>query len=361
MMGCCQRRWSVVVILLITFLRWNGGSALSAPKFKDQRINLPNGISAQVVSGVPSPSTNNSNDNQQTQLPILVFLHGSFHSSWCWEEKFFPYFVSLGYPVVAFSWRGTSGTPAGEGVKKVKAAEHCQDLQGFLDQLPAIVGPTYTTGALKPILISHSFGGIVVMKYLETCGKKPIDLFEGLIHMCSVPPSGNGKLTLRYLKRSLRDSWKITAGFAMKKCIDDAKLTRELFFGGPPRVLADGTVDDLGVSDADIHLYQQRFARDTVATIDLLDLGKQLPSFKTDKEGKAPFVSNLPPCLVIGANDDFIVDEVANMETANYFGLDRPVFVDSPHDVMLGRTWKNSADTIHEWIQESIKAGKRRS
>jgi len=37
-------------------------------------------------------------------------------------------------------------------------------------------------------------------------------------------------------------------------------------------------------------------------------------------------------------------------ETARYMGLDEPLIVDSPHDVMLGRTWKNGADAILEFV-----------
>jgi pimeloyl-ACP methyl ester carboxylesterase len=323
-------------------------SSTTQSTVKEQEIDLKNGISAQVLSSFPTKTTK--------QQPPLVFLHGSMHGSWCWAEKFFPHFTSLGYPVVALSWRGTGGTFAGEGVKKVKAAEHCQDLQGFLNELPTILGPKYAKK--KPVLISHSFGGICVMKFLENCGKKPLDQFSGIISICSVPPSGNGRMTMRFLRRSLSDSWKITAGFAMKKCIQDASLCRELFFGGEPKVLEDGSVDDFGVSDEDIQRYQGYFARDTTATIDLMDLAKSLPSKKTDKKGRAPFVNDLPPCLVMAGTDDFVVDPEANLETAKYYGLEEPVFVDSPHDVMLGRKWQNAADTIHNWVQENVRSNK---
>eukprot|EP00579_Thalassiosira_antarctica_P026748 CAMPEP_0202022360 /NCGR_PEP_ID=MMETSP0905-20130828/49329_1 /ASSEMBLY_ACC=CAM_ASM_000554 /TAXON_ID=420261 /ORGANISM="Thalassiosira antarctica, Strain CCMP982" /LENGTH=64 /DNA_ID=CAMNT_0048584473 /DNA_START=51 /DNA_END=242 /DNA_ORIENTATION=+ len=39
----------------------------------------------------------------------------------------------------------------------------------------------------------------------------------GVALLCSVPPSGNGPMTLRFLLRSVRDSWKIIAGFVLKK------------------------------------------------------------------------------------------------------------------------------------------------
>lgn len=75
---------------------------------------------------------------------------------------------------------------------------------------------------------------------------------------------------------------------------------------------------------------------------------------KADKQsGEAPFVDRLPSkSLVIAANDDFIVDEEGSRESARYLGLESgPVFVDSPHDVMLGTQWMNGADAILEWVQ----------
>lgn len=323
------------------------GGSQGTHKFelKEQKIELANGVSMQVLSSLPLKNSKN---------PPLVFLHGSFHAAWCWTEKFFPYFVSLGYPVVAFSWRGTSGTSAGEGVKKVKESEHCEDLNGFLDKLPTILGDRFYS---KPVLLSHSFGGIVLMKYFEEAEKKPSDICSGIITMCSVPPSGNGKMTMRFLRRSLVDSWKITAGFALKKSITDSGLCRQLFFGGAPRVKDDGTVDDNGVSDEDIQRYQDYFARDTIATIDLLDLAKKLPSKTVDERGRAPFVPDLPPTLVIGAKNDFIVDLEGNQETSNFYGLDRPVLVDSPHDVMLGAKWQSCANEIHKWVQDNVVDG----
>merc|ERR1712014_439341 len=115
------------------------------------------------------------------------------------------------------------------------------------------------------------------MKYLELYPEERATL-SGVITMCSVPPSGNGPMTMRFLRRSLMQSWKITAGFAMKRCLSSESLCRELFFGGEKRVLEDGIIDDHGVSDEDVKRYQTYFVRDTVATLDVRDLLKKLPS-----------------------------------------------------------------------------------
>lgn len=309
------------------------------PNVEETQVHLDTGIDAQVFIGRPPSSKQSS-----SSLPPLVFLHGSFHAAWCWTEQFFPYFIEKGYTIVALSLRGTGGTFAGEGVKKVKINEHASDLESFLDQIPNLIGKGSSTKQQKPVLISHSFGGLAVMKYLENNEQHAFNL-AGIIIMCSVPPSGNGPMTLRFLKRSLVDSWKITAGFAMKRCIQKDDLCRDLFFGG--------TDNDNGVSDDDIARYQSYFARDTEAVIDIKDLLKNLPS-KNAVDGKAPYVDKFPPCLVIGAERDFIVDREGVQETAEYFGLSEPTFVDSPHDVMLGRNWKKTASVIDDWVQSAV-------
>ncbi|CAB9517426.1 Alpha beta hydrolase [Seminavis robusta] len=311
----------------------------------EDQENLSSGVSMKVLWSDSSKATN----KKGPQLPPLIFLHGSFHGAWCWSERFFPYFANLGYPVAALNWRGTGGTFAGEGVKKVKMEEHVQDLKAFLEEF---VPSKLQSTELKPILISHSFGGLSIMKYLEKYPEKLQDI-GGAVIMCSVPPSGNGRMTMRFLRRSLRASWKITAGLAMKKVITDPALCRELFFGG-----ADN--DDSGVSDDDVIRYMGYFHRDSEATIDLMDLAKKLPSSQIDDAGKALFLSSPetsnghPPFLVVGATEDFIVDQEGVDETAKYFGLDSPVMVDSPHDVMLGKKYQNAADVIHQFVQEKV-------
>ena len=309
-----------------------------------------------------------------------------------------PYFASRGYSCYALSLRGTGGTFAGQGVKKVKMNQHVQDITDAIAYVQkeeecksqrrmnrdeefgtcngggSIKDDMLFLETCKPVLIAHSFGGLAVMKYLEKNllvlpskdsdsrqsqspsfpNKELLVNVSGVVSMCSVPPSGNGKMTMRYLKRSLRDSWKITAGLAMKKCIRDRNLCRELFFGD----------DHDGITDEDLRRFQTYFERDTVATIDLMDLAKQLPSFQTDESGKAVFLSELEnkadgdtcnlvsiPSLVIGATDDFIVDKEGVDELARYYGVNA-VMVESAHDVMLGSRWENGARVILDFLEQ---------
>jgi len=325
-----------------------------------KQINLSTGINAEIMicktqkslleNKSPLSSLQEmifSSSSSSKSKPPLIFIHGSFHASWCWSEKFFPYFAQLGYPCYAISLRGTGGTFAGDNVKRVNIMDHVNDFGSFLEY----VYKEEEEDSQPPVIFAHSFGGLCIMKYLEKyllqdsddnirqLSKLPIPL-KGVCLMCSVPPSGNGKMTLRFLKRSLKQSWKITSGLALRNVISDEELCRYLFFDG----------NDSDISDEDIRRYQGYFKRDTVATINLGDLAKRLPSVNTDLNGKALFADNIPPTLVVGAYDDCIVDEEGVIETAKYFGVE-PTFVESPHDVMLGRRWDNTAKLISQWLE----------
>jgi hypothetical protein len=47
----------------------------------------------------------------------LLFVHGSWHAAWCWDEHFLPYFADCGYEAHAVSLRGHGGS---EGPKSLK-------------------------------------------------------------------------------------------------------------------------------------------------------------------------------------------------------------------------------------------------
>ena len=378
---------------------------------KTKQIDLSTGISAEIMVCKPpddkSPLSSLQMVFSSKPKPPLVFIHGSFHASWCWAEKFFPYFANLGYPCYALSLRGTGGTFAGEEVNRVNIMDHVRDIVSFLEYVDNGSKTEEVNNKVPPpVLLAHSFGGLAIMKYLEKylyidpqISDRQVPSFlsdkvddssnvndyestsisvydsendklilqsqtglpfplSGVCLMCSVPPSGNGKMTMRFLRRSLKDSWKITAGLALKKCIIDEDLCRDLFFGGKAITNEEGEiVQDWGVSDDDIRRYQGYFERDTVATINLKDLSSKLPNRNIDKEGRALFGDAVPPALVLGASDDFIVDDVGVTETAKYFGVD-PTIVDSPHDVMLGSKWENAATEISQWLEKLTKEEK---
>ena len=47
-----------------------------------------------------------------SEYPPLLFVHGSCHAAWCWDEHFLPYFADHGFDSYALSLRGHGGSAA---------------------------------------------------------------------------------------------------------------------------------------------------------------------------------------------------------------------------------------------------------
>jgi pimeloyl-ACP methyl ester carboxylesterase len=271
-------------------------------------VSATDGLKIHVlISGQSTPS---GAAKKPTLKPPLLFIHGSFHSADCFGDNFLPYFEEKGWDVAACSLRGTgpTGMLQGDQSKSIPIDRHVDDVKRVLGSFNA-----------PPIIVAHSFGGLVTMKLLEDATVR--ENVHGVVTMCSVPPTGNGPMTGRFVQRG--DYWKalqITRGFVLKEVRKNAKLCRELFF-------------DERVSDADIAMYMQRFAADSEIGNDLGSLRGNLPSDVSmckNNSGLASYlkggdkygddIETTPSLrrLVVGAAGDYIVDREGVCETGRY-------------------------------------------
>ena len=208
-------------------------------------------------------------------------------------------FAAAGIECHAVSLRGTSGSPVDQ--QSVQITEHVADLQAF-------VGEVFE-GATPPVLVGHSFGGASCLKYLEVGGAA-----SGAVLLCSVPPSGNGPMVGRFLRRSLRQAWLITKGFAMKSAATDATVCRDLFF-------------DEGTSLAEVERYLPLLEADAQVGLDVGHFTRNLPSKEADFDGVAFWVEGSGvPSLVLGALRDGVVDQEGVEETAKFLQADAEFF-----------------------------------
>lgn len=84
-----------------------------------QTVKLSSGTSAEIITCRPKSQSSNflesiffgADRNKSNKKPVLAFLHGSFHASWCWAEHYMPFFAERGYECVSLSLQGTGGTP----------------------------------------------------------------------------------------------------------------------------------------------------------------------------------------------------------------------------------------------------------
>jgi pimeloyl-ACP methyl ester carboxylesterase len=90
--------------------------------------------------------------------PTMLFVHGAWHSSWCWKEKFFAAFD--GYSLIAPSLRGHGASAGRERLKDWRLRDYVEDVASVAADLRASSG-------VDPIVVGHSMGAFVVLKYLE--------------------------------------------------------------------------------------------------------------------------------------------------------------------------------------------------
>lgn len=258
----------------------------------------------------------------------LVFVHGSYHAAWCFDERFVEYFNDRGRITACVSLRAHGASQRPKDPKATVAGSlerHAEDIAEILERDETL------RGCERPaVLFGHSFGGLVAQRCLAD-GRAHV---SGLGLLASVPPSGNSEMVKRFLKRDLWASLKITYAFITKAFGRDPALCRECFFS-----------PDLSDADA------KRFASliDASSTLRMLDLKALNASLPVPKP--QPGTPNASaPVLVLGGDSDFVVDREGLDETAKFYDTDAVVLRRVAHDVMLDVRWRDAADAIHDWL-----------
>ncbi|XP_058009326.1 uncharacterized protein LOC110661119 isoform X2 [Hevea brasiliensis] len=307
---------------------------------------LPSGLNMEVIEQKGIGGNSNTNpDNGSIENPPLVFIHGSYHAAWCWAEHWLPFFSNCGYDCYALSLlgQGESDGPAGSFAGSLET--HAGDIADFIQKKLK----------LPPVLLGHSFGGLIIQYFIANIRNKQLidiehifwssptklELLEmkklcpypdlaGAVLVCCVPPSGNSGLVWRYLFSKPITALKVTRSLAAKAFQTDLSLCKETFFTS--------TMED--------HLvmrYQELMRESSrMPLFDLRKLNASLPVPSVPKSSME--------VLVVGASDDFIVDAEGLDETGRFYGVS-PICVEGvAHDMMLDCSWEKGAKVILSWL-----------
>lgn len=264
-------------------------------------------------------------------VPAVLFLHGSGRSCWVWREHWMPFVAKRGYHSFAPSLRGTGSSepPVGENSHgKIPVDDYVRDLVSFVDQA---IGPRR-----RLVVVGHSMGGLITMKLLETYAER----FDGVALFCSVPPSGNSAMTLRFLfERGIGPVINISRGFVLGENRRNPMLNRTLYFGSQGNE-----------TDEYMQRFTERVARDSRYQLDVIQMNQALPKMAALPSGCARWMRSDMRALVVGAEKDYIVDQAAVQETATFLGS-TPVILDGQsHDLMLSDGWQVGAETLVQWL-----------
>jgi pimeloyl-ACP methyl ester carboxylesterase len=241
----------------------------------------------------------------------LLFVHGSWHGAWCWDEHFLDFFADKGYHAVALSLRGHGASPGRERLRWTRIQEYVADIADTAAQLPT-----------QPVLVGHSMGGFVIQKYLEH------HTAAGAILVASLPPTGVLGVTLRIARHHPVPFAKVNASLRLAPLVATPELVRDLFFSA-------------STPDEQINTYQLRLQDEGYrGFLDML----ALDLVKSKRVNRVPM-------LVLGAEDDAIVSQRQIRRTAAVYGAEAEIFPNMGHDMMLEPGWAAVAERIHAWLE----------
>ena len=104
--------------------------------------------------------------------PPLLFVHGSCHAAWCWDEHFLGFFAEHGYDAYALSLRGHGTSGGGERLRWTSIADYVADVEQVAAELPR-----------PPVVIGHSLGGYLGLAH---CITRP-GVLRGLVLVATGP------------------------------------------------------------------------------------------------------------------------------------------------------------------------------
>lgn len=248
---------------------------------------------------------------QKYQTPLL-FVHGSCHAAWCWDEHFLPFFAAQGFSAHAVSLRGHGASAGGEKLKWASISDYVSDVFRAAEALPQV-----------PAVIGHSLGGLVVQKYLE---KHPAP--AGIL-ISSSPSEG---MLWEGMKVQFKNPWLLTKV--------SFRQDYSMLYTTPERAkkfLFSADADEEKIAE-----YAGRFGKESYRAV--MEMIYNLPKPRQVKT----------PLLVLGAENDAIIAPKKIEKTARAYKAECKIFPGMAHDLMLERDWQKVADFMIDWLKEKI-------
>jgi pimeloyl-ACP methyl ester carboxylesterase len=153
----------------------------SAAMDRVMRDNLP-----QLPPAKESMSTRNVRihhypASSASSKPPLLFVHGGYSHSQCWNVRLIPYFQEQGYDCHALDFSGHGDSPGRERLDEFGIDDYVADLAAAVETLTE-----------PPVLIAHSMGCLVSQRYLEQGTARAVAF------LAPVPPTGTAGTAARF-------------------------------------------------------------------------------------------------------------------------------------------------------------------
>ncbi len=247
----------------------------------------------------------------ESSAPPLLFVHGAWHGAWCWKPLM-DYLAEKGFTSYALDLPGHR-TRESEGVVGLGIMDYVNEVKSVIDEL----------GLIKPILISHSMGGIITQKFMEK------NEARALVMIAPCPAMGSSLwLLIKYLRQFIAA---ITATLGTKTRIRSQKMYKHLFFN-------DIQSDKLKAHFESLCFESSRAIRQMV-----------LPGFKL----KAAKITSIP-VAVAAAGKDYFFEFERLRNWAEEYRYDFLPFPEAAHNLLSEPEKFDFGKTIYKWLDKKI-------
>jgi pimeloyl-ACP methyl ester carboxylesterase len=250
-----------------------------------------------------------------TQATPILFVHGMWHGAWCWRD-WQQILAAKGWESCAISLPGHGTSPKRKSVRFSTMADYLAVLTSEIERFDR-----------PPIVVGHSMGGALV----QWCLKKVRDDLPAAVLVGSwTAHSTIGDGTLAHLRR---DPWGF---FEMGLTMSSTPLVRSPKWAASLLITEGATL-----TPAELHA---RLCEESA-----LVLSEHNPPLWAPK----PNVTS--PMLWIAGERDAVISLNGARRSAAFYGADFLSVSDAGHNLMMEKSYAETAGRIDEWLRETVR------
>lgn len=242
----------------------------------------------------------------------IVMQHGMWHGAWCWQG-WQELLAEWGWESHAHSLPGHAGSPTQRPIRWCTLGYYLEFLKAEIDRQPH-----------KPVLMGHSMGGALTQWYL----KRRDDLPAAVL----VAPWQSHSMMIPILRTITRDP----AGFGL--CT--LNLTTAPLVRNPFRVAQMFISEGAALSPQELY---ERLGPESLWVL----LQYNPLQWRPAQQIKTPL-------LWLAGAADTLIPEAGEAQSARHYGATYMVVPEAGHNVMMEKSWRETAVTIHNWLAERV-------
>jgi hypothetical protein len=221
------------------------------------------------------------------------------------------YFSARGFSCWALDLPGHGERSAEPGLWKTTMMDYVREVDRAAQQIG------------NPVIIAHSMGGYVAMKYLERA-KPPAAVLVAPLTFRNFPRWTLIKMSVQYPLVALRFF------LLMPLIVNSERMYRRLFLYNAPK-----SVSEEG--------FRRACPESSVA---LMAMGVPLVWLKPSRVAS--------PVLLLASGHDYFFPERAERRTARAYRADFKLYGDMGHNLMVEQGWETVAGDIFEWLKPRV-------